>query len=93
MPHTKSAKKRLRQSQERRAHNRSIKSDLRTQIKKVLKAVKEGNGEEAREHLRLAYKKLDKCAARRYLHPNTAYRYKSRLTLRVNAMQQASAEA
>ncbi|QDU59298.1 30S ribosomal protein S20 [Planctomycetes bacterium Pan216] len=88
MPHTKSAKKRLVQSFARRERNRHVKSDLRTQIKHFLKAIKEENLDEARTNLRLVYKKLDKCAVRRYLHPNTACRYKSRLTKRVNALAQ-----
>lgn len=92
MPHTKSAKKRLRQSHTRRLHNRAIRSELRTQIKKVLKAVKDGDAAVAQDALRLTYKKLDKCAMRKYLHPNTADRYKARLTKRVNAMQAPAAD-
>ena len=47
MPHIDSAKKRLRQSVKRRLQNRSTLSDLRTQMKKVLKAIKDGNAAEA----------------------------------------------
>lgn len=93
MPHTKSAKKRLKQNIARRLRNRAVISDLRTQIKKLLKAVKEENLEEAQGHLKLVYKKLDKCAVRRYLHPNTAHRYKSRLTKRVNKLSEQKAQA
>ncbi len=80
MPHTKSAKKRLRQSQVRRMRNRAVKSDLRTHIKKLRTAVADGRAEEAATLLRTVYQKLDKCAARKYLHHNTADRTKSRLT-------------
>jgi small subunit ribosomal protein S20 len=59
-------------------------------MKKVLAAAKTGDRQQAEEALRLAQKKLDKAAARRYLHPNTAYRYKSRLANRVNAMSGSS---
>lgn len=93
MPHTDSAKKRLRQNERRNLQNRSVKRDLRTHIKKVLQAVKDGKPQEAQDFLRLVYKKLDKCAVRRYLHPNTAHRYKSRLTKRVNAGAAPKAEA
>ena len=92
MPHTKSAKKRQKQNIERRLHNRAIISDLRTNVKKLLQAVKDGSADEAKTQLSVVYKKLDKCAMRRYLHPNTAYRYKSRLTKRVNDMQAEASE-
>lgn len=93
MPHTKSAKKRLRQSEERRIRNRSVLRDLRTHIKKLLLAVKEQDQAQADAMLRLVYRKLDKAATRRYLHPNTAHRTKSRLTKRVQAMGTADATA
>lgn len=88
MPNTKSAKKRLRQSTERRARNRATKSALKTQCKKVLAAVKEGNVEQAGTELRLAAKKLDQAAAKRTIHPNAAARTKSRLSARVKAAKQ-----
>lgn len=86
MPHTKSAKKRHRQSLLRRAQNRTVRADLRTEVKKLLKSIKDGKLEEAKAGLNVVYKKLDKCAARRYIHPNAACRHKSRLTARVNAL-------
>ena len=79
MPNTASAKKRLRQNETLRLRNRSIKSAVRTQMKKVRMAVKAGEIEKAEEEFRLAAKKLDKAGARRVLHPNTSSRYKSRL--------------
>jgi len=86
MAHTESAKKRHRQSLKRRAQNRAVKSDLRTTFKKLLKTVKAGDTAAAGELLKVAFSKLDKCAVRRYLHPNTAHRYKSRLSKRVGGM-------
>lgn len=89
MPHTESAKKRLRQGKKRRLQNRAVKSDLRTSIKKLLKSIKEGDAAKAGVDLKECFKKLDKCGARRYLHPNTANRYKSRLAKRVGHMTEA----
>lgn len=86
MPHTETARKSLRQSIVRRVHNRAVIAELRTEIKKLLKAVKDGAVDAAKAQLSIVYKKLDKCGARRYLHPNTAYRYKSRLAKRVGKM-------
>lgn len=85
MPNTASAKKRLRQNEILRLRNRSIKSSVRTQMKKVRMAVKAGEIEKAEEEFRLAAKKLDKAGARRVLHPNTSSRYKSRLQRLIKA--------
>lgn len=87
MPHTTSAKKRLRQNKKRRMQNRAVKSELRTTVKKLLKSIKEKNAESASELLKAVASKLDKAGARHYLHPNTAARYKGRLTKRVLALK------
>ena len=79
MPNTASAKKRLRQNQALRLKNRSIKSAVRTQMKKVRTAVSDGNIEQAEKEFVEAAKKLDKAGASRIMHPNTTSRYKSRL--------------
>lgn len=79
MPTTKSAKKRLRQSLERRASNRSTKSAVKTQVRKVRKAVADGDLAAAEAELKSAAKKLDRAASKRVIHPNAAARSKSRL--------------
>ncbi|HMF10960.1 MAG TPA: 30S ribosomal protein S20 [Gemmataceae bacterium] len=78
MPHTSSAKKRLRQSHKRRLHNRSVKKAIKVQLKKFAAAVN-GPVEELRKEYDLAAKKLDKAAAKRVVHPNLAARKKSQL--------------
>ena len=80
MPNTNSAKKRLRQNKARRLHNRSIKSSLRTLIRKVRESTEAGNLEEAESTFRLTGKRLDQAGARRIIHPNKADRLKSRLS-------------
>ena len=47
MPHSKSAKKRHRQSLERRDRNRAVKRELKTRIRKVVDAVEAGKAEDA----------------------------------------------
>jgi small subunit ribosomal protein S20 len=91
MPNTNSAKKRLRQNVAARAVNRSIKSEVRTQLRKVHEAVDEGNHEKADEEFRAVAKKLDRAAGQNILHPNKAARLKSRLQKRMKAAK-ASAE-
>jgi small subunit ribosomal protein S20 len=80
MPNTASAKKRLRQNEKRRQHNRAIKSSMRLQIRKVREAVKAGDLETAQSEFRLAAKKLDRAASRNVIHKNKASRTKSRLS-------------
>lgn len=80
MPNTKSAKKRLRQNEQRRARNRSVKRSVRTQCRKVRKEVDEGNLEAAQNELYRAARALDKAAAKGVIHKNAAARHKSRLS-------------
>ncbi len=86
MPHTESAKKRLRQNTQRNLQNRSTKHAIKTEVRKVLAAVAAKDASAAANALRVASKKIDKAAARRILHPNSAARTKSRLATRVAAL-------
>jgi small subunit ribosomal protein S20 len=76
MPHTKSAKKSLRQDEKRRLRNRAAKKGIRTQIRTFTSAL---GGEQAAAELKAAIRKLDKAAAKRVIHPNAAARKKSQL--------------
>ncbi|MEC9094821.1 MAG: 30S ribosomal protein S20 [Planctomycetota bacterium] len=80
MPNSESAKKRLRQNETRRLRNKSNRSAVRTQIKKVRLAVEAGDIPKAEEELRSAVIKLDKAGATNLIHPNKAARHKSRLS-------------
>jgi small subunit ribosomal protein S20 len=83
MPHTKSAKKALRQDAKRRDRNRAVKKALKTQIKKFAAALTEGTPEQKQAEFIACVKKLDKAAARRIIHPNAAARKKSQLAKRL----------
>ena len=87
MPIMRSAKKRLRQKIKQNLRNRSYRAALKTQLKKFLSVVKEGNAQAAQEELRLTVKKLDKGVAKNILHKNTASRKKSRLAKKINQMK------
>ena len=87
MPTMKSAKKRLRQNIKHNLRNRTYRSALKTQMKKFLSVVKEGNAQAAQEELRLTVKKIDKGVVKGILHKNTASRKKSRLTKKFNQMK------
>ena len=89
MPSTNSAKKRLRQNVARRARNRSIKREVRTQCHKVNEAIKAGDAELAETEFRLAAKKLDRAGGRNIIHRNATARTKSRLSAKIKAIKQA----
>ncbi len=89
MPARKTAAKSLRQNAKHRERNRAVRSDLRTQVKKCVKATEAGNADAAREELRLTVKALDKSAASGLIKKNTAARRKSRLTKKVNKLASA----
>ena len=79
MPNSPSAAKRLRQSKVRQAHNKAVKSAVKTQMKKVLEAAEAGDVEKAEAEYKAAAKKLDRAGASGIMHKNTAGRQKSRL--------------
>lgn len=89
MPHTKSAKKRHRQSLERRATNRATKKSLKTQVKKIGELITAGNAAGGDAEARALAKKLDQAASKGVLHKNTAARIKSRTSKRLKIAKQA----
>ncbi len=78
--------KNIRQNEKRRLRNKSIKAGMRTQMKKVLVAVKDKNKEAAESALKVAYRELDRAATKGVVHANNAGRHKSRLMAKVNGM-------
>jgi small subunit ribosomal protein S20 len=87
--HTKSAAKRLRQSNERQERNRAVRRAIRTQCKKVREAVAAGDAPKAESELRLATVRLDRAASRGTIHANSAARTKSRLSAAIKALKVA----
>ena len=84
MPNHKSAEKRVRQSEKRRAINRGHKTKVRTYIKKLRAALDTGKTDEVQQILPDAISVIDKSVQKGVLHKNAAARYKSRLTVRAN---------
>ena len=87
MAHSLSAKKRIRQNEKKRIANRSRKSQIKTGIKELEKALAEGNAKEAQEQYLLVARKLDKTAATSSMHKRTVARKKSRLAKKVNQIK------
>jgi len=80
------AKKRARQSEKRRTHNASLRSLVRTNIKKVLAAIDSGNAEQAKTAYDSAVPVIDRMADKGIIHKNKAARHKSRLNAQVKAL-------
>ncbi|HEX7099148.1 MAG TPA: 30S ribosomal protein S20 [Acidimicrobiia bacterium] len=88
MANIKSQMKRNRQNEKRRLRNKSIRSEVKTAIKKVLVAAEAG--EPTDELFRQAQKKIDKAVTKGVLKPNTAARKKARLAARLHATKPAA---
>jgi small subunit ribosomal protein S20 len=84
MPNHKSAEKRVRQSEKRRAINRGHRTKVRTYIKKLRTALDAGNSEDVQKVLPDAISVIDKSVQKGVMHKNAAARYKSRLTVQAN---------
>ncbi len=76
MPNSRSAKKRMRQGEDRRLRNKTQRSALRTVVKRARTA---GAGAEAQKAFRNAEQLLDRAARKRLIHPSAAARTKARL--------------
>lgn len=80
MAHHKSAIKRIRKTAKQRTYNRGYKDKL----KKAIRAVRESESYElALENFTIATSIIDRCAAKRIIHKNTAANKKSGLYKRV----------
>ena len=86
MANTAQARKRARQSVERNKHNSSLRSMLRTAIKRVRQAIEAGDKAVAAETLQKATGVIDRVADKHIIHKNKAARHKSRLAAAVKAL-------
>ncbi len=84
MPITKSAKKAYRQSVRRHEMNVDRKKKIQTVIKDFKKLIEAGKLEEAKKHLPLVYKTLDKMTKVGLIKRGKADRFKSRLSKKLS---------
>lgn len=80
----KSAERSLRVSRVRQLRNQSVKSAIKTFVKKTRAAIA-GGDEQAADFLQQTARIVDKAAKRGIIHKNAAARRKSRLTRQMNA--------
>jgi len=86
MANTPQAKKRAKQAEKRRARNASLRSRLRTFIKKVILAVREGDKQKAQLVYRTAMPVIDSSVNKGIIHKNKAASSKSRLSAKIKAL-------
>ena len=86
MPNIKSQVKRMRKSEEQRQRNKSVKSALKTDIKKFESALDSGDSEAAAQSYAEAARALDRAVSKGVIHKNTAANKKSRMSRDLNSM-------
>lgn len=89
MANTAQAKKRAKQSEKNRLHNTSLRSRLRTSLKKVLKAIEGGDKTQAENAYKEAVPHLDGMVNKNLIHKNKAARHKSRLAGHIKKLASA----
>lgn len=86
MANSAQAKKRARQNMKARQHNASLRSMVRTYIKKVVNAIAAGEHAAASEAYKKAVPVIDRMADKGIIHKNKAARHKSRLNGHIKAL-------
>ena len=86
MANSPQARKRARQADKRRRHNASLRSLVRTVIKKVIAAIDAGDAEQAKAAYTEAVPVIDRMADKGIIHKNKAARHKSRLSAQIKAL-------
>ena len=86
MANSPQARKRARQAEKRRKHNASLRSMVRTYIKKVIAAIDSGDAEQAKQAFSAAEPVIDRMADKGIIHKNKAARHKSRLSQKIKAL-------
>ena len=82
-----SALKRARQTEKRSTRNRTNRSRLRGALRELRESLAKGDKTTAAQTFRETVSALDKAIQKGVIHENTASRYKSRLSARLNALK------
>ena len=83
MANIKSQIKRVKTNEKRRQRNKSVRSSVRTAVRKFREAVEAGNVDDATTALRVATRKLDKAVSKGVIHKNQAANRKSAIAKRL----------
>lgn len=90
MANSAQARKRARQAIKQRARNMSLRSELRTAIKRIRKAVASGDKAAAQQEFQQSVGTIDRIADKGICHKNKAARDKSRLSAAIKALGAAA---
>jgi small subunit ribosomal protein S20 len=80
----KSQIKRVKTNEKRRQRNKSVRSAVRTAVRRFREAVESGDADKATELQRAAARALDKAASKGVIHKNQAANRKSAMAKRIN---------
>ncbi|HEY7597429.1 MAG TPA: 30S ribosomal protein S20 [Actinophytocola sp.] len=86
MANIKSQIKRIKTNEKARQRNKSVKSSVKTAIRKFREAAEAGEKDKAIELMRDAGRKLDKAASKGVIHANQAANKKSAMAKRANQL-------
>ena len=86
MANIKSQIKRIKTNEARRQRNKSVKSSVKTAIRKFREAADAGEKDKAIELAQAASRQLDKAASKGVIHANQAANKKSALARRANSL-------
>ncbi|MCT1452657.1 MULTISPECIES: 30S ribosomal protein S20 [unclassified Corynebacterium] len=86
MANIKQQQKRVLTNEKRRVRNKSIRSAVRTEIRKFNEIVAGGDKTAAEEQLRIASRKLDKAVTKGVFHRNNAANKKSNMARALNKL-------
>jgi small subunit ribosomal protein S20 len=92
MAHHPSAVRQHRRSVRRTAINKSNKSTLRTQIKRLRTTIESKDKENAKKLLPEVFSTIDRTVKKGAIHQNTGARYKSRLSRQVELINPSPAK-
>lgn len=87
MANIKSQIKRNKTNEKARLRNQAIRSEVRTEVRKLRELVEAGDKTAAEAQLRVASRKLDKAVTKGVFHRNNAANKKSALAKSVNKLE------
>jgi small subunit ribosomal protein S20 len=83
----KSSQKRIRSNERKRVRNVAVRTNIKTEVKRVEQAIEQGNYEVAKKMLSEVASALDSASTKGIIKKNTGSRKKARLAKKINDLQ------
>ena len=87
MANLKSSQKRIRSNERKRVRNVAVRTNIKTEVKRVEEAIEQGNYEAAKKMLSEVSSTLDSASTKGIIKKNTGSRKKARLAKKINDHQ------